>query len=185
MKIKLLLITLLIPLFIVNCKPDTDEVQSSDTIMKQAQRQAFWQGKKVFVIWHASWCGWCHRMDSLMVKPEVKDFFDDNYVIVHMVVKEAKKLKHLENPGAEEFLASFNGDKSGIPFWVILDRKGRLLADSYMRDEGVGMDEPGKNVGSPANPDEVDHFIKVLKETSKMTDDELKLIAELFLIKKS
>ncbi|MBT3241890.1 MAG: thioredoxin family protein [Bacteroidetes bacterium] len=184
MKTKHFLIALLIPFLIVNCKPDTDEVLSSDQIMKQANRTAFWQGKKVMVLWHASWCGWCDRMDSLMNRPEVKEAFDDNYVIKHLVVKERESLKHLENPGGDVMLAKYHGDKAGIPFWVVLDRKGNLLGDSFMREEGVGMDEPGKNAGCPANKDEVDHFIKLLKETSKMTDEDLDAVRELFFMKR-
>src|SRR5690606_25443283 len=99
-----------------------------------------------FLMFHASWCGWCHRMDDAMNDSTCKNFFTDNYVICHLVVKEMGDKKKLENPGAEELLAKYHGDKAGIPFWLIFDKNGNLLADSQERPEGAGLDEAGKNV---------------------------------------
>ncbi len=156
---------------------------AADVILKTAQKQARKKGKNVFIMWHASWCGWCHRMDSLMNDEDVKQYFDDSFIIEHMVVKENEKNKYLENPGAAELLATYNGDKAGIPFWVVLDKKGNLIADSFMRPEGVGLDEPGQNTGCPARQDEVDYWIKVLKTTTDISDEGLVKIAAKFLKK--
>lgn len=180
MKTKVLFL-LILPFFLSNCAPkETEGPASAENILKIAKKEARKEGKNVFIMWHASWCGWCHRMDTLMNDPEIQEYFGENYVIEHMVVKESKDNKHLENPGALELLTEFHGEKSGIPFWVILDEKGNLLADSYMREEGVGMDEPGKNTGCPAQPEEVAHFIDVLKTTSDISDEGLKKIADKF-----
>ena len=78
----------------------------------------------------------------------------------------------------------YKGDRAGIPFWVILDKKGVLLADSFMRTAGDGVEQKLTNTGCPANRDEVDHFIKVLKETSEMKDEDLVKIDKLFFIKR-
>lgn len=157
--------------------------KSTQDILASAQKVAAEQGKNVFLMWHASWCGWCHLMDSLMNRDDLKSYFTDNYVIEHLVVKESKDNKHLENPGAADLLAKYNGDKAGIPFWIVLDKNGKLLADSYMRPEGLGMDQPGTNTGCPAQKGEVDHFIKVLKTTSEISDEGLTKIAGVFLKK--
>ena len=157
---------------------------STDQILNQAKKTAALENKNVFIIWHASWCGWCHRMDTLMMREDLKDYFNNNYVIEHLVVKEAKNLKHLENPGAEELLAKYNGDKVGIPFWVILDPNGKLLADSFMRKPGVGLDQMGQNTGCPADPPEVEHLIAVLKSTAKIDEAGLKKIGEAFTLKR-
>jgi len=156
--------------------------RAADEIMNDAYAQATQQNKNVFVMWHASWCGWCHRMDSLMNMPEIKDYFDSNWVTTHLVVKEFGDKKSLENPGAAEMLTKYLGDKSGIPFWIVLDAKGNLLADSMIRKEGVGMDHAGQNSGCPAQQDEVDFFISVLKKTTKLNEQALKKIAGIFIM---
>ena len=50
-----------------------------------------------------------------------------NYIITHLTVKENKENKHLENPGALALLDQLKGKKQGIPYWVIFDKKGKLL----------------------------------------------------------
>lgn len=153
-------------------------------IMDDAYAQAAKENKKVFVIFHASWCGWCHRMDSLMKMPETKAFFDNNFVITHLVVGETGAKKYLDNPGAAEMVKKYNGDKLGIPYWLIFNEKGKLLADSRMptTDKKTGK-KIKANVGCPANPDEVDFFVKLLKKTTSLKEAELTVIAEKFVMK--
>lgn len=159
---------------------DTEKPKSSDEILKAAKEIAVDQDKKIFIMWTASWCGWCKRMDKLMNDESIKEYFDDSFVIDHLIVKERPELKNLENPGAMEWLTKLNADKTGIPFWVILDKNGELLADAYIRPDGVGMDQPGENVGSPANPEEVDHWIAVLDEFTKIPSEGLDKIRKKF-----
>lgn len=182
---KILFVLLLFPFLFSNCNniPEEEEPYSADYIMALAKKQAKKEKKNVMIMWHASWCGYCHLMDSLMHREEVAEFFEGNYVIEHMVVKERKDLIHLENPGADSLLASYHGDKAGIPFWVILDKKGNLLGDSYMREDGVGMDEPGQNTGCPLQDNEVAHLQKILKETSDIDQEGLDMVKSVFLKK--
>lgn len=141
---------------------------SADEIMKEAYQQAAKENKNVFVIFHASWCVWCHRMDSSMSDASCKKYFDDNFVIRHMTVDESKDKKNLENPGANEFRNKYGGADLGIPYWLIFDHNGKLLADSRIRTDGNVNSTPGDNSGCPANEKEVTYFIKVLKQTSKL-----------------
>ena len=76
----------------------------------------------------SDWCGWCHKMDSSMSDPKCSKFFRDNYVTVHLVVDETKGKKNLENPGAAEMKVKYHGDGQGIPFWLVFDKEGKLLA---------------------------------------------------------
>lgn len=109
----------------------------------------------------------------------VKDFFTNNYVIRHLTVYESKGKKNLENPGAEDLLKKYKGDDQGIPYWMIFDANGKLLADSKRRSPGASL-ESGDNTGCPANAEEVAYFIKVLKQTSSLKDAELSLIEKRF-----
>jgi thiol-disulfide isomerase/thioredoxin len=150
-----------------------------DIILKKAYQQAKKENKKVLVMFHASWCGWCHRMDSSINDPACKKIFADNYVITHLVIDEYGDKKIWENPGSYEFRKQYHGEGQGIPFWLIFDSKGKLMADSKIRTGNDGP-EGGMNVGCPARVNEVNFFIEVLKKTSRMTADELAIIQKRF-----
>ena len=182
MKIKILL-SILLTAGLMTGAMAQEKPLATDKILKKAYAQAKKENKEVFVIFHASWCGWCHRMDSIMNMPELKAFFENNYVIRHLVVQEPKNKEHLENPGAEEFMIKNNGDKQGIPFWLILDAKGNLLADSRMPTKDKNGKEALANTGCPAQPDEVAYFTGLLKKTTPLSEAELALIAEKFTMK--
>lgn len=152
---------------------------SASDILKEASLIAARENKKVFVMFHASWCGWCKRMDKSMDDDVCKKFFNDNYVVRHLVVDEAKDKKNLENPGAAELRTKYNGDGQGIPFWLVFDKDGKLLADSKMRKEDEGP-EKGDNTGCPASEKEVAYFVSVLRKTSSLNEDQLEIIRKRF-----
>ena len=56
--------------------------------------------------------------------------------------------------------------RGGLPWLVITDADGKELISSN--------NEEGKNIGSPAAQWEVDHFMKMIRETRQhMSDDDL------------
>src|SRR6187399_1095637 len=152
---------------------------SSEEIMKEAFTSAKKQNKKVLVMFHASWCGWCHKMDTSLNDPSIKKFFDDNFVIRHLVVFESKGKENLENPGALEMLTKYEGKDQGIPFWLIFDKGENFLADSRMKETNNGV-EKLQNTGCPATEKEVDYFIEVLKKTTDLKEDQLEKIRTRF-----
>ena len=152
---------------------------SADEIMKEAFAAAKKENKKVLLMFHASWCGWCHKMDTSLNDPSVKKLFDDNFVIRHLVVFESKGKENLENPGALEMITKYNGKEEGIPFWLIFDKDEKFLVDSRMTQTVNGVDKL-QNVGCPASKAEVDYFIAVLKKTTSLKDDELEKIKTRF-----
>jgi thioredoxin-related protein len=147
-------------------------VPTADAVLKKAYAQAAKENKKLLIIFHASWCGWCHKMDASLNDSSVKDFFDKNYVITHLTVQESDDKKNLENPGAQALNEKWGGGNQGLPFWVVLDQNGKVLGDSQMK--------PGENVGCPANAEEVAHFINVLKKTSSINESEIAAVEKRF-----
>jgi thioredoxin-related protein len=148
---------------------------SAEEVMKEAFATAKKQDKKVLLMFHASWCGWCHKMDTSLNDPSLKKLFDDNFVIRHLVVFESKGKENLENPGALEMITKFNGKEEGIPFWLIFDKDEKFIADSRMKAMVNGV-EKLQNTGCPASKEEVDYFIEVLKKTTSLKEAELEKI---------
>ena len=170
--------SLLIPA-LVKAQPATDVPESAENILKAAYKQAVMENKNVFIMFHASWCGWCHKMDNSMNDPVCKKFFEDNYVIRHLVVDESKDKIALENPGANEMRNKYYGAGQGIPFWLVFDKEGKLLADSKIRKPSDGP-EAGENAGCPASEEEVNYFVDVLKKTSKLSMEQEDIIRTRF-----
>ncbi len=176
MKINNLLFTL-VALLMLNTAFAQTTPPTADEVLKEAMKEAKSQKKKVFIKFSASWCGWCHKMDASMNEPEMKPLFDKSFVIRQLIVMESKGKENLETPGALDLLKKHNSDGFGIPVWFIFDTNGKLLVDSHIRPEGVGMEVKGKNIiGCPASKEEVESFVKSLKLTTKLTDPELSKI---------
>ncbi len=176
MKIRNLFIAFIV-LFLTNTAYAQTTPPSADEVLQGAMKEAKAQKKKVFIMFHASWCVWCHKMDDSMNDPSVKAFFDNNFVIKHLTVLETKpELKKTENPGSEAMIAKYNSEKFGIPLWFVFDTDGKLLADSHLRPEGTGFETKGTNIGCPASKEEVEAFIKVLKKTTNLKENELATI---------
>lgn len=159
--------------FFMNIITAQNIIPSKDQVMNFAYATAKKDNKNVFLMFDASWCTWCKRMDKNMANDLSKDFFDDNYVTVHLAVNEyPEENKKLENPGAVDFYDSLRGDATGIPFWVIFDSEGNVLDNS--------LDSNGNNIGSPVTKEEVEAFTAILKSTSSLKKEDLNIITEVF-----
>lgn len=111
-------------------------------------------------------------MDTSLQDRNVRPLIDKNYVTAHLTVYESKDKKDLENPGALSFLSSHGGADKGIPYWLVLDKDGKVLANAEYA--------PGKNSGCPASEAEVAYFIGVLRKTSSLNEAELKAVQKRF-----
>ena len=169
MKLNVLIIGFVIALSsIVNAQTATE-------ILTKAQNQAKVENKNVFLIFHASWCGWCKKMEKNMDDPLVKSYFDANYVKTFITVQERAEKKNLETPGGDAVNKKLGGKDQGLPFWVILDSTGKVLEDSRVN---------GENIGGPASEDEVNNLIAKLETTSKNEKVNPEKIKEVFILKK-
>ena len=103
MKLKALIVSFMIAFTgIVNAQTATE-------ILTKAQNQAKVENKNVFLIFHASWCGWCKKMEKNMDDPAVKPYFDANYVKTFITVQERAEKKNLETPGGDAINEKLGG----------------------------------------------------------------------------
>jgi thioredoxin-related protein len=129
-------------------------------LVQEAQQKAKKQKKAVLVLFHASWCGWCKKLEAVMALPEFKKMFEAHYQIVTLDVQEqGEKKAKLENPGGVEVMKEWGGEKSGLPFYVFLDDKGKRLANSNALPKE-------QNIGYPAAPEEIEAFMELIKKTA-------------------
>ena len=182
MKTKLLITALL--LFSVSLSFAQEAMPSAESVLKQSYAQAAKENKKVLLIFHASWCGWCKKMTASLNDPSCKKMFDDNYVTVYLDVLEHKGEESRENPGGLDVLKKYDAVDAGLPFWLILDDKGNTLATCEMPPPGATVAKPADSVGCPTDPNEVEYFIKVLKATSNLTEGDFAVIRKRFLLNK-
>ncbi|MBB1284275.1 thioredoxin family protein [Flavisolibacter sp. BT320] len=166
-------LTLLLICFVVFVSAQTkDPAPSADAVLQPVLAKAKAENKKVLLIFHASWCGWCRKMDASLNDKVVKPLIDKNFEVAHLTVYESQNKKHLENSGAQAFLEKHGGAEKGLPYWYILNGDGSVLLNSEMA--------PDKNSGCPASEKEVAYFITVLKKTTGLTADELETVRKRF-----
>ena len=166
---KKLTLTLIVFLFTITLLMGQDaKPQPADDILKVALKDAKDTGKNVFLIFHASWCSWCKRLEKAMQSDELKKIFEDNYLITHLDVDEhgEDKIIQFENPGGKDIMKKLGGEKSGLPFYAFLDATGNKLADSNV------MPTKNPNIGYPGSAEEIEAFGKLLKVSAKNLSDE-------------
>lgn len=155
------------------------QAPAAEKVLREACAQAKQDKKKVLLIFHASWCVWCHRFDSSLNDPVCKKMFEDNFVITHITVHESKGKEQLENPGGQALMDQYNGKEAGLPYWLIFDANGQLISDCRIRKAGDGPDG-GDSAGCPATENEVEFFINVLKKTTSLGEAQLNIIRTRF-----
>lgn len=165
--------------FAMSVQAQTD-IPAANIILKKAVTDAGKQNKKVLLIFHASWCGWCHKMDASLNDLACKKFFDDNFVITHITVMESKGKEDFENAGGKELMEKYNGKDQGLPYWVVLDKSAKLLFDSQEKVTQPDGIVKSQNIGCPATEKEVEKFIAILKKTTSLSASQLAIITKRF-----
>ena len=110
-------------------------------------------------------------MDASINDTTTKKYFDENYIILYLTVLETPANKMLETPGAFDYMKSLKADAAGLPFFVILNKKGEVVGDSFVNKQ---------NMGCPAATEEIASFITLLKKTSTINEIGLDAIAKRF-----
>jgi hypothetical protein len=107
--------------------------------------------------------------------PTLKPFFDKNYVIVNIDCLESGAQTSLENAGWKEMMTTygafrghaFGGAGQGVPYWLFLDPKGKILATCRSPFDPDPKGEPS-NMGFPDNsqPKDLAFFVGVIEKSA-------------------
>jgi thiol-disulfide isomerase/thioredoxin len=146
--------------------------ESADAILKSASVRATASGKNILILFRASWCPWCRRLESVLLNdPNLGKLLASNYEIVRLNVREKPDKKMLENPGSGLVLFNWGGAGSGVPYIVIADPKLKKLTDSNRLPQQ-------KNIGYPESSEDIAAFGDMLKTTApNLTGAELAQIS--------
>lgn len=171
----LLLLALLLP----GAAPATTSAPApARDVIAAVRTRARSSGKAPLVLFHASWCGWCRKLERTLSLPEVKPIVEQHFELAWLDVQERGTKKALENPGGNEVLAEWGGAEAGLPFYAVLDAKGAVLASALMH----GPDgRPSGAAGFPGTAQEIDHFLWMVKKgASAITPSELETLRRAF-----
>ena len=144
-------------------------------ILSAAQRQAGLSHRSVLVLFHASWCSWCGKLETALSRPDVRKIIDRHFVVTGLdVMERGEKKDSLENPGGTEIMKGLGGEKSGLPFYAVLSARGKKLGDSNRM--------PGStNIGYPGTREELAAFESMLRDTApRMSADQRAVIMKAF-----
>jgi len=142
-------------LFLSSLYAQTRSVPSAQTVIDSALKTARAENKTVFIHFGASWCKWCKELDAALESPELRGLIAQHFVMAHLTVQESDDKKSLENPGAEKLMNETGGGKTGVPYYLFLDKDGMKIASSMAMPDGG-------NIGYPATPEEVNAFSDLL-----------------------
>jgi thioredoxin-related protein len=132
--------------------------RKAEDVLAAGLAEAAKSGRKVFLHFGAPWCGWCLKLDAWLVRPDVETIFSKDFVDVHLDVDRM--------PGGQDVLTRYRkSDKGGIPWFAMLDAKGKALITS---------DGPEGNIGFPATDAEIAYFVTMLTTgKGRMTEREI------------
>jgi thiol-disulfide isomerase/thioredoxin len=146
--------------------------QKADDVFAAAVSKAKQDGKSVFLHFGAPWCGYCHKLEAWLARPEIAAIFAKDFVDCKIDVDRME--------GGKPIFANYKekSEQAGIPWFAIIDPAG------VQQSNGGAIatsDGPEGNIGFPMQPAEVEHFKAMLEKARRsMTDDELRtLIASL------
>lgn len=130
--------------------------RDAEKALTDALAQAVKDKKVVLLHLGAPWCPWCRKLDDFLADPEIAKIISPDFIDLKIDVDRMTNGKTVAARLRKD-------DKGGLPWMVLLDAKGKTLATS---------DGPNGNIGYPAEPEEVRHFMHMLKTAANRVSAE-------------
>jgi len=128
--------------------------QDAKNVVEEALSRAASGDKRLFLAFGAPWCGWCHRLEDWLKDPEVAAILERDFVVAKVDIDRM-------TDGKNVMLHHRSSASGGIPWYVVLDSKGKSLGTA---------DGPEGNIGYPFKPKEIDHFVNLVRSASQHID---------------
>ena len=125
--------------------------KDAEVVLREGLASASSLDKRVFLTFGAPWCGWCHQLENWLAQPEIASILDRDFLIVKIDID---RMTH----GKELMAQVRTKADGGIPWFAVLDSKGKALGTSH---------GPQGNIGFPFKPEEIDHFMVVIAGQSR------------------
>jgi len=136
--------------------------EKASELRERALAAAKAEGKQLFLTFGAPWCGWCHRLEGFLARPDVAPTFARTFRVLKIDVERTL--------GGQELCDAHGGKGSGIPWFVALDADGKTLASSG---------DSGANLGCPWQPEELTAFGAFLRKAGASAADSAHLLERL------
>lgn len=144
----------------------TEKPLPAGKVMNNAYAASKETGKNVFLIFHATWCSWCKRLEKAMDSQELKPIFEKYFVITYLdVLERGEKIAQYENPDGKALMDKLGGATAGIPFYAFINAEGKTLATSNVMPKD-------SNIGYPGSLEEINAFMKILKTGAPNINDD-------------
>ena len=104
---------------------------SAETLLKDALRASATGTKAVFVVFGASWCPPCWKLDAFLNAPDTSKVLSRHYELLHLTMWENNEKAMLNNAGADQLFSKWGG-RDAIPFVAFIDKTGRPLASGNL-----------------------------------------------------
>jgi thiol-disulfide isomerase/thioredoxin len=136
----------------------------AQTLLDDAVSRAKAEKKQVFLHFGAPWCGWCHKLEDWMARPEIAAIMAKDFIDLKIDVDRTVGGKELNSKMARP-------DGGGIPWIAIVECCGKTVADSNAPSSG--------NIGFPSKKEEVAYFGEMLKKAAvNMTPADIKTLTD-------
>jgi thioredoxin-related protein len=139
------------------------EAPTAQRLVDNAKARASAQHKTILLLFGASWCPWCKRLDSFIETSNFRPIFARHFVIARIDVQEHADKVGLDTPGGAELEKQLGSRSNGLPFFAFLNERGELVANSNRPLPGKSQ---ARNIGYPMEPIEVDYFMNMLKKVA-------------------
>ena len=135
------------------------EPKDAKALLDHAMARANSEDKKVFLTFGAPWCGWCHRLENFLARPEIAAILERDLIVLKIDIDRMTQGKDVM-----ETFRSTESRSGGIPWFAILDAKSSKLATSDALEGAI------KNIGYPAEPREIEAFIKIIDSQRRLIE---------------
>jgi hypothetical protein len=131
--------------------------EDAEEVLRGALGRAASHDKKLFLTFGAPGCGWCHRLEDFLARPDIAAILDRDFVVLKIDIDRMTRGKDV----MEKYRPEESRRSEGIPWYVVIDTKGDKRATSDLLPGQV------KNIGYPGEPEGIDAFMSLIKAESQ------------------